>query len=131
MRVYTASKISQIPLWKQIKTLWPEIEFTARWVDQVTALSDDDPEECRRGWLRDEADVRDSDVVLLYAEPHEKQRGSLIEAGIALGLKMPVIAVGESPDFGTWQFLPGVTRFATLEEAREHLALLSSIWSRL
>ena len=131
MKVYTASKLSQSPRWIKLKTEWPEIEFTARWVTNHVGMAEFEPHISRQFWTEDEDDVRAADVVLLYAEHHEKQRGSLVEAGMAIALRKPVILVGESADFGSWQYHPAVTRFATLEEAREHLALLSSIWSRL
>ncbi|MFA9261732.1 MAG: hypothetical protein ACEQSB_00005, partial [Undibacterium sp.] len=65
----------------------------------------------------DHEDVSTADCVIVYAEKGEHLRGALVEAGIALALKVPVMVIGDHPDYGTWQYHPGVIRYATIEDA--------------
>lgn len=119
--VYTASKLCHASKWLALRSLWPEVHFTARWPHLVGNVSDEEVN-AALFWLRDIADVQKSDVVLLYAEEGEHLRGALVEAGAALGLGKRVICVGDHPDYGTWRFHPMVTRLPTLEAARADLA---------
>ena len=118
IKVYTASKLAQAPLWKRLIVEWWEIDFTARWVVQHVGTTPDHPCFARIFWEHDHADVASADVVLLYAEANEHLRGGLVEAGIAIALDKKVIVVGEHPDYGTWQYHPNVHRVPDLEHAR-------------
>lgn len=131
MKVYTASKLSQAPLWSRLKKEWTEIEFTARWVTEHIGVTEKNPVIARQFWIEDFQDVQAADVVLLYGEPHEKQRGSLVEAGMAIGMQKPVIVCGDSADFGTWQYFPSVHRVTTLNEAREILSDMANARKKL
>lgn len=128
MKVYTASKLAQAPRWRALAAARPDIEFTARWAAYVGWPEDDPrhvadtPENAVGFWVEDEEDVRRSDAVIVYAEPEERLRGGLVEAGMGIVLKKTVIVVGEHKDYGTWQYHPTVRRVATLDEA---LALVS------
>jgi nucleoside 2-deoxyribosyltransferase len=120
IRVYTASKLSAHELWERLQNEWPEVHFHARWLKHMKLGTPNERSHAQEFWLQDEEDVANSDAVLVYGRPDEKLRGALVEAGIALVLGIPVVVVGEHPDYSTWQYHPGCVRVATLEDAREY-----------
>ncbi len=123
--VYTASKLRHATMWRELRTLRPDIHFTARWPD-IEGLVPDTPEHAATFWTHDVADVRRADAVLLYAEAGEHLRGGLVEAGVALGLGKQVVVVGgDHPDFGTWAHHPLVQRARDVEHA---LQLIKGAW---
>lgn len=123
MKIYFASKLSHAKYFKRIRDEWAVdgIDINSRWLDQAT-LELDGPQLSSHDfhifWLVDEEDVRQADALILYAEPADKLRGALIEAGFAIALGKLVIVIGDHPDFGTWQHHPMVTRADTLDHAR-------------
>lgn len=121
IRVYTASKLAQAATWRLLQKQWPQVFFHARWLRHNELGTPDTPENAARFWVEDEQDVKTADAVLLFAEPAEHLRGALVEAGIAIANNIPIIIVGEHPDYGTWQYHPGVARVADFQEAYEHM----------
>jgi hypothetical protein len=117
IRVYTASKLSTAPLWRTLDAEWPCVFFHARWLKHNVIGTPDDAEFAARFWVEDHEDVATADAVMLYAETGQHLRGALVEAGIALALKIPVVIVGDHPDYGTWRYHPGCIRVASLEDA--------------
>lgn len=123
LRVYTASKLPHAPKWLDLRHAWTEIQFTARWPDLVGLIPDQE-EAARVFWLQDIQDVRTADVVMVYAEHDDHLRGALVEAGAALAFGLRVLVVGQHPDYGTWQYHPGVHHANDLTHARIVLAQL-------
>lgn len=146
LKIYTASRLQHAPKWKELQILWPEFEFTARWVhephigDGTRADPElaQDPEQFAQHWLHDEADVWKCDVVLVYAEPEGKigedlfegepevLRGALVEAGMGIALDKGILLVGSSPSFGTWKYHPACKFVSTLALAREELLSIAA-----
>lgn len=124
LRVYTASKLTHAPLWKTLRTDWPEIEFTANWIDMVDRIPDT-PQFAERFWPRDLADIGRSDLVLCYAPSGEILRGALVECGAALAWGKRVLLVGHSDSFGSWQWHPLCSHARDLDHAR----VLLSEWA--
>jgi nucleoside 2-deoxyribosyltransferase len=118
MKVYTASKLNKKDLWIELARDWTEIQFTARWPVKHVGTVPDDPCFAKVFWVHDEEDVAAADVVLVYAEPEDKLKGALVEAGMAIATGKHVIVVGEHPDYGTWQYHPRVHRVKSLDDAR-------------
>lgn len=116
-KVYFASKLAKGPLWRGLKE--PGIFAHARWLRHNKVGTPDEAEFASEFWLEDHEDVRDADAVVVYAEEGEHLRGALVEAGIALALGVPVYVVGPHPDYGTWQYHPGVIRVDILRQAFE------------
>lgn len=121
IRVYTASKLSSAQMWRTLHAAWPHVYFHARWLKHNAIGTPDLQEFAPRFWLEDETDVRQADAVLVYGLPGEHLRGALVEAGMAIAFRVPVIVVGEHPDYGTWQHHPGVRRVPDLVAAYEML----------
>lgn len=121
-RVYFASKLHHAVLWLTITD--PRIQAHARWLRHIALGAPDSPEHASEFWIEDQEDVRNSDAVVIYAEPSDKLRGALVEAGIALECGVPVIVIGEHDDFGTWQYHPGVHRVPDLPQAFDLIASL-------
>lgn len=113
-RIYFASKLSHAPLVLALRNTHPEIHFTQRW-DLMAGQIEDSPAGAPKFWQDDYDDIWRSDAVLIWGKPEDKLRGALVEAGIAIGMKKLVIAAGEHPDFGTWQYHPRVWRKFDLE----------------
>jgi len=124
IRVYTASKLGTASVWHDLHAKWPHVYFHARWLKHTAIGTPDSPENAVRFWIEDEEDVRSADAVLVYGLPGEHLRGALVEAGIAIARRIPVIVVGNHPDYGTWQYHPNVQRVESLEAA---LALLKKL----
>lgn len=124
IRVYTASKLRHASMWRALCASTTVLQCHARWLKHVAMMTPDEPEHAAEFWLQDEQDVRDADVVLVYATGDDHLRGALVEAGIAIAVGVPVVVVGNHNDYGTWQYHPGVTRVATLEEAVGYITTL-------
>lgn len=122
LSIYTASKIDHASRWLELRMLWPEFDFLARWPDAI-GKTEETPENAARFWREDLEDVLASDVVMVYGEPGETLRGALVEAGMGLARGKRLLLVGDSPSFGTWQFHPACYKVLTLELARARLGL--------
>lgn len=125
--IYVASCLRHAPRWRALRHEYRH-RFTvlSHWID-IAPLKDADPEACREGWKRNLLEIRDCDFLILYAEPDDKLRGGLVEAGAALALYKTVVVVGHHPDYSTWRRHPGVLWSPTLEGAFE--LILSGAYS--
>lgn len=121
IRVYTASKLTTAPYWRELEKQWPFVIFHARWLRHAEFGTPDTAEHAARFWQEDLEDAALAEVVLVYGKPGEHLRGALVEAGIALAAGVTVVVVGNHPDYGTWQYHPKVVRAADMEEAGEFL----------
>lgn len=111
IRVYTASKLSAAPMWKDLQKLWQkDAFFHARWLRHVEIETPDTPENAEDFWREDEEDIETADVLIVLARPEDHVRGALVEVGMALAKNVPVIVIGEHADYGTWQYHSGVTK---------------------
>jgi hypothetical protein len=126
-RVYTASKVHYHRLWKTLRVDpdWDFVDWTATWVEHSDLENEMagnaiDNAVYVEAWKQNIQDVRLSDFVLLYTKPTDAIRGTLIEAGCAIGLGIPVLAIGLSADH-TWTWHPGVKTFNSLREASLYL----------
>lgn len=119
-RLYTASNLEIAPLWLELRDKWPDIEFTARWIDHHLD-AEFDPKVCERFWVEDMEDVRRSTAIVVYGLTHEKLRGALVEAGMAIAYGLQIIVAGEHPDYGTWQYHPSVVRLKNVFQVRSYL----------
>ncbi len=128
MKVYTASKLSDAPLWRRLRDDWPEVTFTARWPVCHVGTVPDTACFAKIFWQHDVEDVSASDVVVVYTESSINHlRGALIEVGIALALSKEVIVVGDHPDYGTWQYHKSVHRVNDLLQARQLLQTMALV----
>jgi hypothetical protein len=126
LKIYTASKIDHAFLWQTLHEEWPEFHFVARWPFYIGRIPETNTSAASKFWLDDETDVRNADVVLVYAaNKNEFLRGALTEAGMGLALGKTVLVVGDNPSFSTWQYHPRCVRLANLEAARTYLRSLS------
>lgn len=132
IKVYTASKLEDGPLWRSLREAWPDIEIVARW--PFLHITDDGapgwPHDCAAHgaifWQHDHDDVARCDVVLVYSAFDRPLTGALVEAGMGIALGKLVIVVGEHPSFGTWRFHPQVRRVPDLTSALSLLRLIAS-----
>ena len=124
IRVYTASKLHHWETWRDLQREWPKVFFHARWLRHIAIGTADTPENAVSFWCEDEEDVATADAVLVFAEQGEHLRGALVEAGIAIANNIPVVVVGEHPDYGTWQYHPGVARVPDFPAAYTFLTQL-------
>lgn len=116
-QVYTASKLRHAPLWLKLKQeYYGQYEFTSRWIF-IAGMVPESPDNAKVFWIRDYEDVKRSTHVLVYAEGEENLRGALVEAGMGIALGKTVIVVGDSREYGSWQFHPSVLRAPDLGRA--------------
>lgn len=126
IKVYTASKLSEAPLWHKLRDEWPEIMFIARWPFLHVGTIPDTPTFAKVFWEQDLKDVKAADVVMVYARAEtDKLKGALVEAGAGLALGKQIVIVGSHPDYGTWQFHRDCHRVKDLEEARQLLQTMN------
>lgn len=120
-KVYTASTLHYSKFWQTLAADpdWSFVRWTATWpTEQISEDATD--KENRDAWIMNIAQIKFSDFLVLYAKPSDRLRGALIEAGVALGTGLPVLAVGV-PDDHTWMHFPSVKRFNSMVEVRYHL----------
>jgi len=125
IRVYPSSKLSASSVWEALEAEWDDVYFCARWLKHVRLGTPHAKENAPEFWVQDEEDVAAADAVLVYARPDDKLRGALVESGIAIALGIPVIVVGDHPDFSTWVYHPGVIRVKDLNAAHAELKRLN------
>jgi nucleoside 2-deoxyribosyltransferase len=123
-KVYLASKIRHAPALATFRAKWcADIMVTSRWLDMTHLELDggmsQDPDLYSWCWAVDVTDVMQSNYLIVYGEPEDQLRGACVEAGVALGLGIPVFCVGLCPSFGSWQYHPQVTRTKTLDRTAE------------
>lgn len=132
--IYIASRMHHAGMCRELREAeMRKFTITSRWIDQAKSFD----EACasfevkRQGWLDDEADIRRSDYVLVYADPTqvccdcprplfqgELLRGALVEAGMGIAMGKRMVLCGESESFGTWQHHPAVrAKLAGVSEA--------------
>lgn len=116
VRIYIASKMHHAEKWREAYDEFGDIHICSRW-PFLEPFINPTAENARKFWHADVQDIADCHVLIVYAEPEEKLRGALVEAGIAIGMGRPVIVVGDHPDFGTWSYHPQVRRVKTLADA--------------
>lgn len=114
--IYGASKLKHAEMWLDLRIEFPWIDWTARWPD-IVGKWEDTSDNAQCFWQVDFEDVAKADYVFCYGQLTDHLRGALVEAGIALGLGRWVIVIGQSPDFGTWQYHPHVLRCNDMAEA--------------
>ena len=119
LRVYTAAKVHR---GKELEDAFSTATFAflhARWLKLINLNVEDSAENAKHFWVDDITDAVTADVVLVYAGPtgSDVLRGALVEVGAALAAGVPVLIVGDSPSYGTWQYHPGVMKCGSLTDA--------------
>lgn len=118
IRIYPASKLRHGKMWRDLCDRTPTVQFHARWLKHNKIGTPDDPDNAKAFWLQDVQDIKDADGVFVYAEPEDRLRGALVEAGVAIALGVPVYVIGDRhPDYGTWQHHPTVRKVKTITDA--------------
>jgi len=127
MKLYIASKVTHQDHWKELRFEWKKagIDVCSSWIDTFSLIRDDDPMVCDAAWAQNFHDVEACDVLMIVGEKNPEVtghlRGALVEAGAALALKKPVIAVYDCEDFGTWKYYQRVHHVDSLVTARSLL----------
>lgn len=122
LRIYVASKLIHAARWRALCDTTPHVQFHARWLKHNKIGTEDSSKNATEFWREDEKDIQDADLVIVYGELGEHLRGALVEAGMAIAYGVPVFVIGSHPDYGTWQFHPGVKHHDTLDGALKYLA---------
>lgn len=122
--VYVASRAS-VPergeMWRRLRS--SGVRINSSWIDEDGVGQTEDFSEL---WSRIESEVRQSQRLILYAEPGDfPLKGALVEVGIALAFEVPVIAVLPGVELeprtmrpvGSWMCHPLVRIASTIEQA--------------
>lgn len=112
--IYVASKSKHAAMWRSYRERYP---ITSTWIDEAEKGQTRNVSEF---WSRCLSEVADSNVLILYTEEGETQKGALVEVGAALASGVFVLVVG--PVNQTWIEHPLVTRAETLTRAFERAA---------
>ena len=112
LRVYPASKLRHADKFRNLNQEQNRVYFSARWLQQTLHKTPDEEENAKNFWQQNVYDVKTADAVLVYAESEDKLHGALVEAGAAIAFGVPVIVVGEHPDYSTWRHHPEVIRLS-------------------
>ena len=126
-KVYTASKVYYHKFWKTLREdpEWDFVEWTASWVnhpdlENEIAGNEIDDDVYVTAWVQNLRDVKESDFFIAYTKYTDPLKGTLVEAGCALGSNIPVLAIGFSSEH-TWLHHPGVKVFDSVQKARLHI----------
>jgi hypothetical protein len=123
-KIYISSR-ARIPerseQWRQLKLDgW---NIISSWINEDGTGKDVDFEDL---WKRIEKEISKSDKLILYVEPDDLPlKGTFVEVGMALALRVPVVIVApdvvlETPDsrpLGTWMAHPLVRRASSMDDA--------------
>lgn len=120
---YVASKMKHASMWRELYGQHQNVHMVSRW-PFLEPFIDATPENGVKFWDTDIADIRDADVLVVYAEEGEHLRGALVEVGVALALGKRVITVGDHTDYGTWQYHELVANVPTLADVFHFLPQL-------
>lgn len=109
-KIYIASKAVHRPRWRALRDEC-NYRIISTWIDTDDRYSID-PEglDYSALWQSCIQDVKDCDVLILYAEPGEHLKGALVEIGVAFGLNKEIHLTGDVGDNGTWHNHPLVKR---------------------
>lgn len=120
--VYVASRASagRVAMWREKRVGgWLT---SSSWVDEGSVNGGKISPDL---WFRIRCEIGESDGLILYAEPSDfPLKGALVEVGIALAYRKPVILVlpgvvidSRYRPLGSWITLPGVIQCPTLDVA--------------
>lgn len=89
MKIYVASKTKHADLWRA----WRDtgVPIVSTWIDEAGPGASPDVPDLARRCIEEAAGA---DRVVLYCEPGELHKGTLIEVGAALACGVPVYCVG-------------------------------------
>lgn len=90
--IYVASKMRRAGALRG--SLGGRFNLVSSWLRDGPALGETD---LRAVWGRNEAEIGAADMLVLHVYETDILRGALVEAGIALGLGVPVYQVGSCP----------------------------------
>lgn len=114
IRVYTTAKVIHATMLKEVRAKYDGIYFTARW-PLVANISSENVRPVVY-WLNDNFDdISRSDYVIIYAEPHDVLKTSLVEIGWAMAHGKIVYCVGNNAQFEPWNAM--CRRVGTFDEA--------------
>jgi hypothetical protein len=117
VKVYPASKSKHAVWWQALRSAG--VPISASWIDWSHNHHDDGSEpsadEWTKHWERCCREAAEADIVLIYAGAEERQNGSLLEAGAALGAGKRVFII--TPHNWSWKHHPRVRVLDTLEAA--------------
>jgi len=104
-KIYSASKIWHAEKWVHARDVMG-YNIISGWIDIPCGTPEDPtgaklltPEEKRQLWLDCAREVVEADMVIVYAEEDEVQRGVLVEIGGALSAGTPVYLIGNCESF--------------------------------
>ncbi len=116
-------------MWRKLQQEVPHVFFNARWIKRAEKEDAMEGDDFRELWHECQQDVKDADVILVYAEDDERLKGALVEIGmaIAFGVRVIIVTTVEDPItlLGTWLWNNGVMRVRTMEEAMKQLYLMT------
>lgn len=104
-RIYSASKIWFAPEWNRLRDKCG-YNIVSRWHD-IPCGTKERPEGAKKLapsektdlWIMCLQDVSRAEMLIVYGEPTDEQRGALVEIGMAFGQNKPVFAIGECKSF--------------------------------
>jgi hypothetical protein len=114
-KIYPASKARFHPMWAALRAAGVNISATWPWWDRNICKSEPTNRDWREHSERCLREAAECDILILYVENGDRNFGSILEAGSALGNNKTVFLVSPEP----WPFLrnhPRVHAFDTLEE---------------
>ena len=115
-KVYPASKARFHPMWAALKAAGVPISGSWPWWERNISKSEPTNKDWAEHSQRCLREAAECDILILYVEPEDRNFGSLLETGAALGANKTVYLVAPEP----WPFLsnhPRVHAFDTLESA--------------
>lgn len=104
--IYSASKIWHNTKWRNLRDTHG-FAIIARWInvecgtyENPTGAKQLTPSEKTQLWIECRDDVLFADMMIIYGEPRDEQRGGTVEFGMAVGANKPIYVLGNCPFFG-------------------------------
>jgi hypothetical protein len=125
MRIYAVSRASvpdRVAMWKYLRDV-KGVNIISTWIDEAGSGETQDLSEL---WRRIADEIASCDRVVMYVEPQDfPLKGALIEIGIAIAAKKPIVLVAPGCEFappsyrpiGSWIRHPLVKRTGMVESA--------------
>ena len=130
-RIYGASKLWHWEKWLEWEHKFVhDVILISRWINVMRFHQTEDAvikyttrEYAKKSWQMNIQDVSTADFLVVYSED-DVLRGALVEVGLALAYKTPIILVGNSPSFSEWTHLNDV--YAHVEHLDDVLPALET-----
>jgi len=101
--IYITSKTRHAERWRSLRS--DGVPIISTWIDEAGV---GEVLDWRDLWRRCISEIASSSTLIVYIEPGDVLKGTLVEVGAALANNVPVLVVGDPVEQGSWWQAEGV-----------------------